>query len=84
MIREQYKPLCQAKLDRCASYHQAEPLSLRSLTLDSPALDVMTDFNRGQAVTIGPEPTPIAVNTAMMRNTVRSLLVAEKKPPAAR
>lgn len=79
MIREQYKPLRQASLDQCASYHQAEPLPLRSVTPDSPALDVMTDLKRVQAVTIGPEATLIAVNTAMMRNTVRSLLVADEK-----
>lgn len=79
MIREQYKPLHQTRLDQCASYQQAEPQPLRSVTLDSPALDVMTDLKRVQAVTIGPDATLSAVNKTMMRNTVRSLLVADEK-----
>lgn len=79
MIREQYKPLRQASLDQCASYYQAEPQPMRSVTLDSPALDVMTDLRRVQAVTIGPDATLTSVNKTMMRNTVRSLLVADER-----
>lgn len=79
MIREQYKALRQASLEQCASYYQAESLPLRSVQLDSPALEVMTDLKRVQAVTIGPDATLVAVNKAMMRNTVRSLLVADER-----
>ncbi|MDT3734633.1 MAG: CBS domain-containing protein [Denitratisoma sp.] len=79
MIREQYKALRQARLEQCASYYQAESLPLRSVRLDSPALEVMTDLKRVQAVTIGPDATLVAVNKAMMRNTVRSLLVADER-----
>jgi CBS domain-containing protein len=79
MIREQYKALRQARLEQCASYYQAESLPLRSVQLDSPALEVMTDLKRVQAVTIGPDATLVAVNKAMMRNTVRSLLVADER-----
>lgn len=79
MIREQYKPLRQASLDQCASYYQAEPQPLRNVNLDSPALDVMTDLKRVQAVTIGPDATLGAVSNAMMRNNVRSLLVADER-----
>lgn len=79
MIREQYKTLRQARLEQCASYYQAESLPLRSVQLDSPALEVMTDLKRIQAVTIGPDATLTAVKRAMMRNTVRSLLVADEK-----
>ncbi len=79
MIREQYKTLRQARLEQCASYYQAESLPLRSVQLDSPALEVMTELKRIQAVTIGPDATLAAVKRAMMRNTVRSLLVADEK-----
>lgn len=79
MIREQYKTLRQSRLEQCASYFQAESEPLRHVTLDSPALEVMTDLRRIQAVTIGPDATLNAVNKAMMRNTVRSLLVADEK-----
>lgn len=79
MIREQYKTLRQTRLEQCASYYQAESLPLRSVQLDSPAIEVMTDLKRTQAVTIGPDATLTAVNKAMMRNTVRSLLVADER-----
>ena len=78
MIREQYKTR-QARLEECASYYQAELLPGRSVTLDSPALDVMTDLKRVQVITIGPDATLTAANNAMVRNTVRSLLVADEK-----
>lgn len=78
MVREQYKTLRQNRLERCASYYQAEAEPLRRVDLDSPALDVMTDLKRVQAITIGPDATLSAINKAMMRNTVRSLLVADE------
>ena len=52
MVREYYKILRQHKLEQCASYYQAESEPLRRVTIDSPALDVMTDLKRIQAVTI--------------------------------
>jgi CBS domain-containing protein len=52
---------------------------MRRVSLESPALEVMTDLKRVQAFTIGPDATLNAVNKAMMRNTVRSLLVADEK-----
>ncbi|MBL8503316.1 MAG: CBS domain-containing protein [Rhodocyclaceae bacterium] len=79
MVREQYKALPQARLEQCASYFQVEAPPLRSVLLDSPALEVMTDLKRVQAVTIGPDATLAAVSRAMLRNTVRSLLVADEK-----
>ncbi|MBV6476488.1 MAG: CBS domain-containing protein [Rhodocyclaceae bacterium] len=79
MIREEYKPLREFRLGKCASYFQAEQQALRRTALDSPALDVMTDLRRVQAITIGPEATIAAVGMAMMRNVVRSLLVADER-----
>ncbi len=79
MVRDHYKILHQSSLDQCASYYQAEMQPFHSVTLDSPALDVMTDLRCVQAATIGPDATLIAVNNAMARNTVRSLLVADEK-----
>ncbi|MBI4989717.1 MAG: CBS domain-containing protein [Rhodocyclales bacterium] len=79
MIRDQYKTLHQTTLEQCASYYQAELQPLRNVNLDSPALDVMTDLKRVQAVTIGPDAALTAVNQAMLRNTVRSLLVSDEK-----
>ena len=36
MIREQYKTLRFAKLEKCASYDQADLQPLHSITLESP------------------------------------------------
>jgi len=79
MIRQQFKALRQSGLKQCASYYQAEPEPMRRVDLDSPALIVMTDLRKVQAITIGPDATLNAANMAMMRNTVRSLLVADEK-----
>lgn len=79
MIREQYRALSQIALAQCASYHQAELQTPRPVGLDSPALEVMTDLRRVQAVTIGPDATLAAASQAMLRNTVRALLVADEK-----
>ncbi len=79
MVREKYKVLRQSGLEQCASYFQVEFQPLRSVTLESPALEVMTDFKRVQAVTIGPDAILSAVNKAMLRNSVHSLLVADER-----
>ncbi|MBZ0132216.1 MAG: CBS domain-containing protein [Rhodocyclaceae bacterium] len=79
MIREQYKTLRQVRLERCASYYQAEVQPGNKVTLDSPATDVMTDLKHVQIVTIGPDATLVSANKAMTRNSVRSLLVADEK-----
>lgn len=79
MIRDKYKELPEARLDRCASYYQADTQRAQQVDLDSPAIEVMTDLKRVQAITIGPDASIEAVNMAMLRNNVRSLLVADEK-----
>lgn len=79
MVREQYKTLPQTKLGRCASYFQAETQPGCPVSLESQALEVMTDLKRVQAVSISADATLTSASKAMMRNTVRSLLVADEK-----
>jgi CBS-domain-containing membrane protein len=79
MIREQYRTLPQARIEKCASYFEPEPYPLHSVTLESPALEVMTDLRRVRAITVGPDVTLASANKAMIRNTVRSLLVADER-----
>jgi len=79
MVREQYKCLPQAKLGQCASYYQAETQPVRPVGLESRALEVMTDLRRVQAVSISADATLASASKAMMRNTVRSLIVADEK-----
>ncbi len=79
MIHPQYRALPETTLDPCASYYQAETQRAEPVSLDSPAIEVMTDLRRVQAVTIGPDVPIVAANRAMMRNNVRSLLVADER-----
>jgi len=79
MVREQYKALPEGRLVQCASYYQADLNSGKPVTLDAPAIEVMTDLKRVQAISIGPDATLISAGKAMRRNNVRSLLVADEK-----
>jgi CBS domain-containing protein len=50
---------------------------LPRVTLDSPALDAMTDFQRVAAVTINPSASIDDANQKMIENGIRLLLVVE-------
>ena len=47
------------------------------VTLDSPALEVMTDLEKEKAITIGPTASIDTANRLMMASGVRLLLVTE-------
>lgn len=49
----------------------------RSVTAQSPALEVMTDFARMQSVTVPPETSLFAANETMVARGVRLLLVVD-------
>jgi hypothetical protein len=51
--------------------------SLSIVTLDSPAIEVMTDLEKEKAVTIGPMASIDTANRLMMASGVRLLLVTE-------
>ena len=73
-----YKPLVHEKLTPGTGISRPiRPVSI--VTLDSPALDVMTDLEKEKAVTIGPMASIDAANRLMMASGVRLLLVTE--PP---
>lgn len=57
----------------------ARPAPSRSVTLQSPALDVMTDFTQTQPVGIAPEASLFAANEAMIAHGVRLLFVTERE-----
>lgn len=52
-----------------------QPDTQRSVTVQSPALDVMTDFARLHSVTIAPDASLFAANETMVARGVRLLLV---------
>lgn len=57
----------------------ARPAPGKPVTLESPALEVMTDFTQTQPVGIAPEATLFAANEAMITYGVRLLFVTERE-----
>ncbi len=76
MFRE-YAPLHWSPLQSVAGTTVARVISPPRVTLDSPALSVMTDFSQTPAATIEPEVGVEYANDYMKRRGVRALLVTE-------
>ena len=70
----EYQPLALISLSQSAACTLAQPAA-NSVTLDSPAVDVMTDLARVAAVTIEPSASVLAANEYMIARAVRSLFV---------
>lgn len=69
-----YQPLNTLSLARRGACSLAQP-SHNPVTLDSPALDVMTDLSKVAAATIEPSAPLLAANEYMVARAVRSLFV---------
>jgi hypothetical protein len=69
-----YQPLTSISLARSTACMLAHPAA-NPVTLDSPALEVMTDLTRVAAVTIEPSAPIAAANDYMIARAVRSLFV---------
>jgi CBS-domain-containing membrane protein len=69
-----YQPLTSISLARSSACTLAPPAA-NPVTLDSPALEVMTDLSRVAAVTIEPSAPIGAANDYMIARAVRSLFV---------
>ena len=70
-----HSPLPSSHLEAGASFHTPSQTLPQRVTLESPAVDVMTDLARIVPETIGPNATLDAANQAMIRRGVRLLLV---------
>jgi hypothetical protein len=68
------------RLEAGVSIAQARPGATDPVTLDSPALAVMTDLTQVKAATIGPEATLRQAEQAMIVLGVRMLFVARELP----
>lgn len=64
-------------LEKGISFHRPDHTGSRKVDLDSEALEVMTDFKRISAVTIGPNETIDEANEKMKTRGVRLLLVVD-------
>ncbi len=69
-----YQPLSSISLARSGACALAQPAP-NPVTLDSPALDVMTDLTKVAAATIEPSALVTAANEYMIARAVRSLFV---------
>lgn len=69
-----YQPLASTSLAASGNCTLAQPLA-NAVTLDSPALEVMTDLSKVAAVTIEPSALVTAANEYMVVRAVRSLFV---------
>lgn len=78
MTGRKYNALSATPLGCGTTYFRAEMLYQSNLTLDSPALSVMTDLKRVQALTIGPTASISAANMKMIASGVRLLLVIDR------
>ena len=72
-MERDYAPLPLTQLEPGATYQR--PASPPAVTLNSPALDVMTDFRQTEAVTIHAQATIDEANQRMIEHGVRLLLV---------
>jgi CBS-domain-containing membrane protein len=70
-----YTGLAMGSLPRRATFHEPAPASAQRVSLDSPALAVMTDLKHVTAVTIDPEASIEHAMRVMVRRNVRLLLV---------
>ena len=73
-------PLPSFRLAPGVSMIQASPWVTATVTLDSPALDVMTDLTRVKAATIAPEQTLQQAEQTMIYQGVRMLFVVSQMP----
>ena len=77
MTREFFIPLPVTTLAAGATLHRFSQALAERITVESPALDVMTDLRTVPAVTVDPGATIDEANARMIRNRVRSLLVTD-------
>jgi len=79
VIRDFFVPLPLISLaDGATVFHPVQQLPER-VTLESPALDVMTDLRQVPAVTVEPEASVEGANAKMIRHGVRLLFVTDAR-----
>lgn len=70
-----YRQLAVRALPRRATFHEPASAAVERVSLDAPALSVMTDLKQVTAVTIDPEASIEHAMRVMVRRNVRLLLV---------
>lgn len=79
MIRDFFVPMPVIPLEHGATVFHARQRLPERVTLESPALDVMTDLRQVSAVTIEPVASVEGANAKMIRHGVRLLFVTDDR-----
>jgi predicted transcriptional regulator len=77
-MTENYSALPYTGLSSGSTYHRPPQRLPDHVTADSPATDVMTDFTKVAAITMGPCATLLAAEQRMIASSVRMLLVTDQ------
>lgn len=77
MEGEHYQTLPQSKLKPGAAYHLPDPTAAPHVSLESPAVDVMTDLRRVAAVTVAFDASIDDANQKMIAHGIRTLIVVD-------
>jgi CBS domain-containing protein len=77
MERTHYHPLRQARLKPGATYYTPQANIDTQVDLDSPAIEVMTDFRRVGAVTVETDASIGTAEQLMKTHRIRSLIVVD-------
>lgn len=73
-----FHPIASAKLDKSTAIHQPVQKLPERVTLNDPAVDVMTDLSKTSAVTIEASATIESAGRRMLQHGVRLLLVRDE------
>jgi CBS domain-containing protein len=79
MTADRFLPLPQSKLKAGAGYEVVGTKSFKKVNLHSPAIEVMTDLRRVEALTITEEVTIDGAEKMMIDYGVRSLIVVDSE-----
>lgn len=79
MVRSAYSPLPVSRLEQGVGYHRPRQLLPERVSLESPAVDVMTDLRQVQAITIDADSSADDANARMIKSKVRLLLVVDEQ-----
>lgn len=77
-MSDNYSALPYSGLTAGSTYHRPPQRLPERVTADSPAIDVMTDFTKVAAITMGPCATLDAAEQRMIASGVRLLLVTDQ------
>ncbi|MGA7179309.1 MAG: CBS domain-containing protein [Thiobacillaceae bacterium] len=79
MAEKQYSPIKSTRLEKGISLHRVEKVYSDNVSLDDPAIRVMTDLRKISAITIRPEISIEIASQRMKQRGVRMLLVTDDK-----